>query len=205
MAPRPGTFLPFGSGVHACPGNDLAKLEMAVLVHRLVTNYRYVSPAAALTPAPGGDPAGRARIRHVRALGARRAVPSQTPRLARLPNRPCAASLSTHFPRTPRHFFFFFWFSHLCHAWRDCLGRWQVIGSSDDVTYSPFPVPQGGLRARLLRATTGGGGAEEGGRRAPAGPPLPSGGSVGGLLPGGAAGSSDQAAAAASRVVAAAS
>ncbi|KAG2579329.1 abscisic acid 8'-hydroxylase 3-like [Panicum virgatum] len=119
VAPRPGTFLPFGSGVHACPGNDLAKLEMVVLVHRLVTNY-----------------------------------------------------------------------------------RWQVIGSSDDVTYSPFPVPKGGLRARLLRATTGGGGAEEGGRRAPAGPPLPSGGSVGGLLPGGAAGSSDQAAAAASRVVA---
>ncbi|RLN05548.1 abscisic acid 8' [Panicum miliaceum] len=82
VAPRPGTFLPFGSGVHACPGNDLAKLEMVVLVHRLVTNY-----------------------------------------------------------------------------------RWQVIGSSDDVTYSPFPVPKRGLRARLLRATTGG--AEEGGRRAP--------------------------------------
>lgn len=32
------------------------------------------------------------------------------------------------------------------------LGRWQVIGASDDVSYSPFPVPAGGLRARLLRA-----------------------------------------------------
>ncbi|KAG2584485.1 abscisic acid 8'-hydroxylase 2-like [Panicum virgatum] len=84
VAPRPGTFLPFGSGVHACPGNDLAKLEMAVLVHRLVTNY-----------------------------------------------------------------------------------RWEVIRSSEDVTYSPFPVPKRGLRARLLRATTTTGGAEEGGRRAP--------------------------------------
>ncbi|OEL13018.1 Abscisic acid 8'-hydroxylase 3 [Dichanthelium oligosanthes] len=72
VAPKPGTFLPFGSGVHACPGNDLAKLEMIVLVHRLVTNY-----------------------------------------------------------------------------------RWEVIGPSDDVTCSPFPVPKRGLRARLLRATTG--------------------------------------------------
>ncbi|TKW10752.1 hypothetical protein SEVIR_6G187400v4 [Setaria viridis] len=84
VAPKPGTFLPFGSGVHACPGNDLAKLEMVVLVHRLVTNY-----------------------------------------------------------------------------------RWQVIGSSDDVTYSPFPVPKRGLRARLLRATTAGA-AEDYGCRAPA-------------------------------------
>ncbi|CAD6245485.1 unnamed protein product [Miscanthus lutarioriparius] len=67
--PRPGTFLPFGSGAHACPGNDLAKLEMLVLIHRLVTTY-----------------------------------------------------------------------------------RWEVEGSSDDVTYSPFPVPKHGLQARLTRA-----------------------------------------------------
>ncbi|CAL4999315.1 unnamed protein product [Urochloa decumbens] len=86
VAPKAGTFLPFGSGVHACPGNDLAKLEILVLVHRLVTNY-----------------------------------------------------------------------------------RWEVIEPSDDVTYSPFPVPKHGLQARLLRATTTAGGAEEeDGRRAPA-------------------------------------
>nr|CAB3483240.1 unnamed protein product [Digitaria exilis] len=78
VAPRPGTFLPFGSGVHACPGNDLAKLEMLVLLHRLVTAY-----------------------------------------------------------------------------------RWEVMEPSDEVTYSPFPVPKGGLRARLLRATAGG--VEDGG------------------------------------------
>ncbi|WVZ92515.1 hypothetical protein U9M48_038572 [Paspalum notatum var. saurae] len=71
VTPRPGTFLPFGSGVHACPGNDLAKLEMLVLIHRLVTSY-----------------------------------------------------------------------------------RWDVIGSSDAVTYSPFPVPKHGLQARLRRAPT---------------------------------------------------
>jgi hypothetical protein len=42
VAPRPNTFLPFGSGVHACPGNELAKLEMLVLIHHLVTAYRCV-------------------------------------------------------------------------------------------------------------------------------------------------------------------
>ncbi|KAL6859098.1 hypothetical protein ACP4OV_018100 [Aristida adscensionis] len=68
VSPRPGTFLPFGSGVHACPGNELAKLEMLVLVHRLVTGY-----------------------------------------------------------------------------------RWEVVGSSDDVEYRPFPVPRRGLKARLWR------------------------------------------------------
>uniref|UniRef100_A0A804UDQ5 Abscisic acid 8'-hydroxylase 3 n=1 Tax=Zea mays TaxID=4577 RepID=A0A804UDQ5_MAIZE len=40
VAPRPSTFLPFGHGVHACPGNELAKLEMLVLIHHLVTGYR---------------------------------------------------------------------------------------------------------------------------------------------------------------------
>ncbi|KAL5231607.1 hypothetical protein ABZP36_030383 [Zizania latifolia] len=67
-APRPNTFLPFGSGEHACPGNELAKLEMLVLVHRLVTTY-----------------------------------------------------------------------------------RWEIVGASDDVEYSPFPVPRRGLKARLWR------------------------------------------------------
>ncbi|VAI18333.1 unnamed protein product [Triticum turgidum subsp. durum] len=68
VAPRPSTFTPFGSGVHACPGNELAKLEMLVLIHHLVTGY-----------------------------------------------------------------------------------RWEVVGSSDDVEYSPFPVPRHGLLARLRR------------------------------------------------------
>ncbi|GJN15972.1 hypothetical protein PR202_gb02921 [Eleusine coracana subsp. coracana] len=72
--PQPGTFLPFGSGVHACPGNELAKLEMLVLAHRLVTNY-----------------------------------------------------------------------------------RWEVVGPSDEVEYSPFPVPRHGLKARLWSEASGSG------------------------------------------------
>lgn len=40
-APKPNTFMPFGSGVHACPGNELAKLEMLVMTHHLVSKFRY--------------------------------------------------------------------------------------------------------------------------------------------------------------------
>ncbi|KAE9613215.1 putative (+)-abscisic acid 8'-hydroxylase [Lupinus albus] len=40
-APKPNTFMPFGSGIHACPGNELAKLEMLVLLHHLTTKYRW--------------------------------------------------------------------------------------------------------------------------------------------------------------------
>ncbi|KAF5747047.1 hypothetical protein HS088_TW06G01224 [Tripterygium wilfordii] len=41
VAPKPNTFMPFGSGVHSCPGNELAKLEMLIAVHHLVTNFRW--------------------------------------------------------------------------------------------------------------------------------------------------------------------
>uniref|UniRef100_A0A453KZA3 Uncharacterized protein n=1 Tax=Aegilops tauschii subsp. strangulata TaxID=200361 RepID=A0A453KZA3_AEGTS len=52
VAPRPSTFTPFGSGVHACPGNELAKLEMLVLIHHLVTGYRCVPPSLRLHTDP---------------------------------------------------------------------------------------------------------------------------------------------------------
>ncbi|GLU13569.1 hypothetical protein SLE2022_301980 [Rubroshorea leprosula] len=38
---KPNTFLPFGNGVHSCPGNEVAKLEIFVLVHHLVNNFRW--------------------------------------------------------------------------------------------------------------------------------------------------------------------
>ncbi|KAK2373400.1 abscisic acid 8'-hydroxylase CYP707A2 [Trifolium repens] len=41
VATKPNTFMPFGSGVHACPGNELAKLEILVLLHHLTTKYRW--------------------------------------------------------------------------------------------------------------------------------------------------------------------
>ncbi|XP_057415388.1 abscisic acid 8'-hydroxylase 1-like isoform X2 [Lotus japonicus] len=42
VAPKPNTFMPFGTGIHACPGNELAKLEILVLIHHLTTKYRKV-------------------------------------------------------------------------------------------------------------------------------------------------------------------
>lgn len=41
VAPKPNTFMPFGNGVHACPGNELAKLEILILIHHLVTKFRW--------------------------------------------------------------------------------------------------------------------------------------------------------------------
>lgn len=41
VAPKPNTFMPFGNGVHSCPGNELAKLNMLILIHHLVTKYRW--------------------------------------------------------------------------------------------------------------------------------------------------------------------
>ncbi|KAJ3689470.1 hypothetical protein LUZ61_018634 [Rhynchospora tenuis] len=39
--PKPNTFLPFGNGSHSCPGNELAKLEIRVLLHHLTTKYSW--------------------------------------------------------------------------------------------------------------------------------------------------------------------
>ncbi|KAJ0238850.1 Abscisic acid 8'-hydroxylase 2 [Hirschfeldia incana] len=41
VAPKPNTFMPFGSGVHSCPGSELAKLEMIILLHHLTTSFRW--------------------------------------------------------------------------------------------------------------------------------------------------------------------
>ncbi|XP_077238983.1 abscisic acid 8'-hydroxylase 2-like isoform X2 [Tasmannia lanceolata] len=41
VPPRPNTFMPFGSGVHSCPGSELAKLEMLIVLHHLTTKYRW--------------------------------------------------------------------------------------------------------------------------------------------------------------------
>ncbi|PIA32696.1 hypothetical protein AQUCO_04400113v1 [Aquilegia coerulea] len=37
---KAGTFIPFGMGSRLCPGNDLAKLEIAVYLHHFLLNYR---------------------------------------------------------------------------------------------------------------------------------------------------------------------
>ncbi|XP_027352646.1 beta-amyrin 11-oxidase-like [Abrus precatorius] len=37
---KPGTFLPFGGGLMHCPGSDLAKLEISILLHFFLLNYK---------------------------------------------------------------------------------------------------------------------------------------------------------------------
>ncbi|XP_057548316.1 abscisic acid 8'-hydroxylase 2-like [Amaranthus tricolor] len=41
VPPRPNTYMPFGNGVHSCPGSELAKLEMLILLHHVTTTYRW--------------------------------------------------------------------------------------------------------------------------------------------------------------------
>jgi cytochrome P450 len=36
------TFMAFGGGVRLCVGADFAKLQMAIFIHYLVTQYRYI-------------------------------------------------------------------------------------------------------------------------------------------------------------------
>lgn len=55
VAPKPNTYMPFGNGAHACPGNELAKLEMLILIHHLVTKFRWeveVSKGVQYSPFP---------------------------------------------------------------------------------------------------------------------------------------------------------
>ncbi|KAM7252328.1 hypothetical protein ACFE04_024211 [Oxalis oulophora] len=40
-APKVNSFMPFGKGGHSCPGNELAKLEILILIHHLVTKFRW--------------------------------------------------------------------------------------------------------------------------------------------------------------------
>lgn len=41
VTPKANTYMPFGNGVHSCPGSELAKLEMLVFLHHFTTTYRW--------------------------------------------------------------------------------------------------------------------------------------------------------------------
>ncbi|WOG93091.1 hypothetical protein DCAR_0312372 [Daucus carota subsp. sativus] len=51
---KPNTYMPFGNGTHACPGNEVAKLEMLILIYHLVKNFRWelASPKNGVEYAP---------------------------------------------------------------------------------------------------------------------------------------------------------
>ena len=47
----------YGAGVHVCPGAPLARLELCLLMARLLANSAVISPAPAQRPARAGFPA----------------------------------------------------------------------------------------------------------------------------------------------------
>ncbi|XP_024979360.1 abscisic acid 8'-hydroxylase 4-like [Cynara cardunculus var. scolymus] len=63
--PKPNTYMPFGNGIHACPGNELAKLEMFVLLHHMLMKYRWelVGSASLIQYSPFPVPEHGLRVR----------------------------------------------------------------------------------------------------------------------------------------------
>ncbi|KAK6924946.1 Cytochrome P450 [Dillenia turbinata] len=47
---RPGTFQAFGGGTRVCPGNSLARMQLAILIHHLSVGYKWelINPDAAI-------------------------------------------------------------------------------------------------------------------------------------------------------------
>ncbi|MBA0727138.1 hypothetical protein Golax_000155 [Gossypium laxum] len=58
-AAKASTFLPFGAGSRLCPGNDLAKLEIAIFLHHFLLNYELdrVNPESRVLYLPHTRPA----------------------------------------------------------------------------------------------------------------------------------------------------
>ncbi|CAN6486372.1 unnamed protein product [Victoria cruziana] len=58
FTPRAGAFVPFGGGSRLCPGNDLAKLEIAVFLHYFLRGYsiQRLNPNSALMHLPHPRP-----------------------------------------------------------------------------------------------------------------------------------------------------
>ncbi|XP_042060966.1 ent-kaurenoic acid oxidase 2-like [Salvia splendens] len=60
FTPKAENFIPFGSGSRLCPGNDLAKLEIAIFLHYFLLNYELEreNPASPVMYLPGKDKKG---------------------------------------------------------------------------------------------------------------------------------------------------
>ena len=54
--PAPFTFIPFGGGPRMCPGNEFGRMEVLMIIHRMVTQFSwaltYPDEAIVVDPMP---------------------------------------------------------------------------------------------------------------------------------------------------------
>ncbi|EPS65596.1 hypothetical protein M569_09175, partial [Genlisea aurea] len=69
FTPKAGHFLPFGLGSRLCPGNDLAKIEIAIFLHHFLLHYKLQrqNPRSAVMYLPHTRPKDNCRGRIIRA------------------------------------------------------------------------------------------------------------------------------------------
>ncbi|KAE8677567.1 defensin-like protein [Hibiscus syriacus] len=65
---KAGGFLPFGAGSNTCPGADLAKLEISILLHHFLLNYKFeqLNPRGPVNYLPSPEPADDCRAKIIK-------------------------------------------------------------------------------------------------------------------------------------------
>uniref|UniRef100_A0A9I9E8R0 Beta-amyrin 11-oxidase-like n=1 Tax=Cucumis melo TaxID=3656 RepID=A0A9I9E8R0_CUCME len=68
--PKPGEFIPFGLGSRFCPGSELTKLEITILLHHFILNYKMelVNQNCNVTHLPSPKPVDNCLCRIIRGL-----------------------------------------------------------------------------------------------------------------------------------------
>lgn len=134
VAPKPNTFLPFGTGAHSCPGNELAKLEILILIHHLVNKLRWDKFQVIFS-------------KFTFSITLYTCIFWNIQRIMCIYHKYIwiiiiILILENKFNLMLEN-------EVLTSSYVGC--RWEVVGSHDVVEYSPFPVPHNGLQARFWR------------------------------------------------------
>lgn len=121
--------MPFGSGVHACPGNELAKLEMLILVHHLASQFRYNSTSIQeYFMYSQMESSTKWEINYTLSRWENPMYRLKHMCMNTIASKWCVILLSCL-----------------------CCCRYELVGSESGIQYGPFPVPLHGLPARFWR------------------------------------------------------